>query len=129
MGLSAIVEPNKVRLPWSLRSKLEVWPLQLIGENGLGLPYIQGRISNHSSRSLRLRILVRVFNEQRQLIFTGSPGILETFDLDPQQQRSFPRQPARRWHPPPVRPQTHVGHALADRDQHRNLAPNTFHNV
>ena len=89
MGLSAVVQPNKVRLPWSLRGKLEVGPLQLVGQNALGLPYIQGQIRNRSGRPLRLRVQVRVLNEQRQPIFAGSPGILETFDLDPQQQRSF----------------------------------------
>jgi hypothetical protein len=89
MGLSAVVQPNKVRLPWSLRGKLEVGPLQLVGQNALGLPYIQGQIRNRSGRPLRLRVTVRVLNEQRQPIFAGSPGILETFDLEPQQQRSF----------------------------------------
>ena len=89
MGLSEAVQPNKVRLPWSLRGKVEVGPLQLIGQNGLGLPYIQGQIRNKSGRPLHLKIVVRVLNEQHQPIFAGSPGILETFDLDAQQQRAF----------------------------------------
>jgi hypothetical protein len=33
--------------------------------------------------------VVRVLNEQRQPIFAGSPGILEVFDLEAQQQRAF----------------------------------------
>ncbi len=102
MGLSAVVQPNKVRLPWSLRGKVEVGPLQLVGENGIGLPYIQGRIRNRSGRMLSVRMVVHVYNEQRQLLFTGTPGILDTMELDPQQQRTFrvslrdaatPRQP------------------------------------
>ena len=89
MALSAVVQPDKLRLPWSLRSKLEVGPLQLVSQNALGLPYIQGQIRNRSGRPLRLRLTVRVFNEQRQPIFAGSPGILDTFELEPQQQRTF----------------------------------------
>jgi len=89
MALSAVVQPAKIRLPWSLRGKLEVGALQLIGQNALGLPYIQGQLRNRSSRPLRLRVIARVLNEQRQPIFAGSPGILETFVLEPQQQRWF----------------------------------------
>jgi hypothetical protein len=89
MALSAVVQPDKLRLPWSLRSKLEVGPLQLVGQNALGLPYIQGQIRNRSGRPLRLRLTVRVLNDQRQPIFAGTPGILDTFALEPQQQRSF----------------------------------------
>jgi hypothetical protein len=89
IAFAEVVQPNKVRLPWSLRGKVEVGPLQLVGQNPLGLPYIQGQIRNRSGRPLHLRIVVRVLNEQRQPIFAGSPGILETFDLDAQQQRAF----------------------------------------
>jgi hypothetical protein len=89
MAVSEMVQPDKVRLPWSLRGKVEVSSLQLVGQNALGLPYIQGQIRNRSNRALHLKIVVRVLNEQRQSIFTGSPGILDTFDLDPQQQRAF----------------------------------------
>jgi hypothetical protein len=89
MALSVVIQPNKVRLPWSLRGKVEVGPLQLVGQNALGLPYIQGQLSNRSGRPLRLRVIVRVFNEQHEPIFAGSPGILETFELDSQQQRAF----------------------------------------
>ena len=89
MAVSEVVQPDKVRLPWSLRGKVEVSSLQLVGQNALGLPYIQGQIRNRSKRTLQLKIVVRVMNEQRQPIFAGSPGILETFDLDAQQQRAF----------------------------------------
>ena len=89
MALSEVVQPDKVRLPWSLRGKVEVGPLQLVGQNALGLPYIQGQIRNRSGRPLHLKIVVKVLNDQRQPIFSGSPGILETFDLDAQQQRAF----------------------------------------
>jgi hypothetical protein len=89
MALSEVVQPDKVRLPWSLRGKVEVGPLQLVGQNTLGLPYIQGQIRNRSGRQLHLKIVVRVLNDQRRPIFSGSPGILETFDLDAQQQRAF----------------------------------------
>jgi len=89
MALSEVIQPNKIRLPWSLRGKVEVGPLQLVGQNALGLPYVQGQIRNRSGRPLHLKIVVRVLNEQRQPIFAGSPGILEVFDLDAQQQRAF----------------------------------------
>ena len=89
MGVSEIVQPYKVRLPWSLRGKLEIGPLQLVGLNPLGLPYIQGHIFNRSGRGLQLRMLARVLNELHQPIFAGSPGILDTFDLEAQQQRAF----------------------------------------
>jgi hypothetical protein len=89
MALSEVVQPGKVRLPWSLRGKVEVGPLQFVGQNALGVPYIQGHIRNRSGRPLHLKIVVRVLNGQRQPIFSGSPGILETFDLDAQQQRAF----------------------------------------
>ena len=89
MALSEVIQPNKVRLPWSLRGKVEIGPLQLVGQNALGLPYVQGQIRNRSGRPLHLKIVVRVLNEQRQPIFAGSPGILEVFDLDAQQQRAF----------------------------------------
>lgn len=79
----------KVRLPWSLRSKVEISPIQYVGQNHVGLPYLQGQIRNRSGRALRLRIVARVLNEQRQPIFAGMPGILDIFSLDPQQQRSF----------------------------------------
>ena len=91
MALSEVIQPNKVRLPWSLRGKVEVGPLQLVGQNALGLPYVQGQIRNRSSRPLHLKIVVRVLNEQRQPIFAGSPGILEVFDLDAQQRAAFDR--------------------------------------
>ena len=89
MALSEVIQPNKVRLPWSLRGKVEIGPLQLVGQNTLGLPYVQGQIRNRSGRPLHLKIVVRVLNEQRQPIFAGSPGILEVFDLDAQQQSAF----------------------------------------
>jgi hypothetical protein len=89
MALSEVIQPNKVRLPWSLRGKVEIGPLQLVGQNALGLPYVQGQIRNRSGRPLHLKIVVRVLNEQRQPIFAGSPGILDVFDLDAQQQRAF----------------------------------------
>ena len=89
MALSELVQANKIRVPWSLRGKVEVGPLQFVGQNGLGLPYVQGHIRNRSGRPLQLKIVVRVLNEQRQPIFAGSPGILETFDIDAQQQRAF----------------------------------------
>jgi hypothetical protein len=89
MAVSEMVHPDKVRLPWSLRGKVEVSSLQFVGQNALGLPYIQGHIRNSSRRPLQLKIVVRVLNEQRQPIFAGSPGILETFDVDAQVQRSF----------------------------------------
>lgn len=89
MALAEAIPANKVRLPWPLRGKVEVSPLQLIGQNAAGLPYLQGQIRNRSNRALRLHVVARVLNEQNQPVFTGSPGILETFDLDPQQQRSF----------------------------------------
>ena len=68
MALSEVIQPNKVRLPWSLRGKVEVGPLQLVGQNALGLPYVQGQIRNRSGRPLHLKIVVRVLNEQRQVI-------------------------------------------------------------
>ena len=74
MALSEVIHPNKIRLPWSLRGKVEVGPLQLVGQNALGLPYVQGQIRNRSGRPLHLKIVVRVLNEQRQPIFAGSPG-------------------------------------------------------
>lgn len=89
MAVSEIVQPSRVRLPWSLRGKLEIGPLQFVGENPLGLPYIQGQIRNRTGRPLRLRVVVRVLNDQHQPIFAGSPSILETFDLEAQQQRAF----------------------------------------
>jgi hypothetical protein len=89
MAVSEMVQPDKVRLPWLLRGKLEVGSLQLVGQNALGLPYIQGHIRNCSNRALQLKIVVRVLNEQRQPIFAGSPGILDVFELDAQQQRAF----------------------------------------
>jgi hypothetical protein len=89
MAPSEVLQSSKVRLPWSLRGKVEVGPLQLVGQNPLGLPYVQGQIRNRSGRPLRLRVTAQVLNDQRQPIFTGSPGILETFDLEPQQQRAF----------------------------------------
>ena len=89
MALSELVQANKIRVPWSLRGKVEVGPLQFVSQNTLGLPYVQGHIRNRSGRPLHLKIVVRVLNEQRQPIFAGSPGILEVFDLDAQQQRAF----------------------------------------
>jgi hypothetical protein len=89
MALSELVQANKIRMPWSLRGKVEVGPFQFVSRNTLGLPYVQGHIRNRSGRPLRLKIVVRVLNEQRQPIFSGSPGILETFDVDAQQQRAF----------------------------------------
>jgi hypothetical protein len=89
MALSEVVRPNKVRLPWSLRGKVEVGTLQFVGQNTLGLPYIQGQIRTLSGRPLQLRVLALVLNELGQPIFSGSPGILDTFDLDAQQQRTF----------------------------------------
>src|SRR5690242_14664928 len=89
MALSELVQANKIRVPWTLRGKVEVGPLQFVGENALGLPYVQGYVRNRSGRSLRLKIVVRVLNDQRQPIFSGTPGILETFELDAQQQRAF----------------------------------------
>ena len=89
MAVAEVVHPNNVRVPWSLRGKVEVGQLQLIGQNPLGLPYVQGQIRNRSGRPLSLRIVVRVLNEQRQPIFSGTPGILETFTIDPLQQRAF----------------------------------------
>ena len=89
MALSEVVQPDKIHVPWSLRGKVEVGPLQFVGQNALGLPYIQGQIRNRSGRTLQLKIVVRVLNEQRRPSFTGSPGILDTFSLDAQQQRAF----------------------------------------
>lgn len=89
MAVSELIQPNKVRVPWSLRGKVEVGPLQFVGQNALGLPYVQGQIRNRSGRPLNLRIVVRVINDQRQPIFSGAPGILDTFTLDGQQQRAF----------------------------------------
>ena len=89
MAVSELVRPDKIRLPWSLRGKVEVSPLQLVGQNPLGLPYIQGQIRNRSGRALRLRILALVLNDLRQPIFSGTPGILDTFDLEPLQQKTF----------------------------------------
>lgn len=88
MGLPEVVHP-KVRLPWSLRGKIDISQLQLVGQNARGVPYIQGQIRNRSSRPLRLKILVEVLNDLHKPIFSGSPSILETFDLDAQQQRAF----------------------------------------
>ena len=81
--------PPKIRLPWALRGKVEIGPIVYVGQNTVGLPYMQGQIRNRSGRALHLRIVARVLNDQRQPIFTGSPGILETFQLEAQQQRSF----------------------------------------
>lgn len=89
MAAIETVHPSKVRMPWALRGKVQFGPLQLIGESPLGLPYVQGQIRNRSSRPLRLRIVAKVLNDLRQPIFAGSPGILDTFDLDPQQERTF----------------------------------------
>lgn len=89
MALSELVQASKIRVPWTLRGKVEVGPLQFIGQNVLGLPYVQGHVRNCSGRPLQLKIVVRVLNEQRQPIFSGSPGILETFHLDAAQQRAF----------------------------------------
>ncbi|HNP71694.1 MAG TPA: hypothetical protein PLO33_04890 [Kouleothrix sp.] len=89
MAVSELIQPSKVRVPWSLRGKVEIGPLQFVGQNTLGLPYVQGQIRNRSGRPLSLRIVVRVLNEQRQPIFSGAPGILDTFALEAQQQRAF----------------------------------------
>lgn len=82
-------QPPRIRLPWALRGKVEIGPIQYVGQNNAGLPYMQGQIRNRSGRALQLRIIARVLNDQRQPIFAGTPGILETFQIDPQQQRSF----------------------------------------
>lgn len=89
MAMPELVQPNKVRVPWSLRGKVEIGQLQFVGQNTLGLPYVQGAIRNRSGRPLNLRIVVRVLNERRQPIFSGTPGILDTLTLDLQQQRAF----------------------------------------
>ena len=81
--------PPRVRLPWSLRGKVEISAIQYVGQNAAGLPYLQGQIRNRSARALRLKIVAKVFNEQRQPIFAGTPSILETFQIDPQQNRAF----------------------------------------
>lgn len=83
------LQPNTVRVPWLLRSKLEVGTLQLTGRNAIGLPYLQGQIRNRSGRQLSLQLVARVLNEQQQAVFSGTPGILGTFVLEPHQQRSF----------------------------------------
>lgn len=83
------IQPPRVRMRWSLRNKVEISPIRFIGQNAAGLPYLQGQIRNRSGRPLNLRIVARVLNEQRQPIFAGSPGILEIFQIDPQQQRAF----------------------------------------
>jgi hypothetical protein len=44
---------------------------------------------NRLDRSLHLRVMARIFNERREPIFIGTPGILETFELDAHQQRIF----------------------------------------
>jgi hypothetical protein len=89
MAAIEVVQPEKIRLPWSLRGKVAVGQLQFVGQSPAGLPYIQGHIRNTSHRALRLKIVARVLNDQRQPIFAGSPGILDTFDLDAQQERTF----------------------------------------
>ncbi|MBK9943193.1 MAG: hypothetical protein U0Z44_10020 [Kouleothrix sp.] len=89
MAVAELIQPNKIRIPWSLRGKVEIGPLQLVGQNPLGLPYVQGQVRNRSGRPLNLRIVVRVLNEQRQPVFAGMPGILDTFAIEAQQQRSF----------------------------------------
>ena len=89
MAVSELVQANKIRVPWALRGKVEVGSLQFVGQNALGLPYVQGYVRNNSGWPLQLKIVVRVLNDQRQPIFSGTPGILETFDIDAQQQRAF----------------------------------------
>lgn len=89
MAVVETVQPHKIRLPWSLRSKLEISPLAFVGQNAIGLPYIQGQIRNRLDRALQLRMVAYVFNERREPIFVGTPGILETLELDAQQQRIF----------------------------------------
>lgn len=86
---AAVVQPNRIRLPWSLRGKVEVDRLQFVGRNTLGLPYIQGQIRNRSTRVLQLRIVACVLNERREVVFIGSPSILETFPLNALQERAF----------------------------------------
>lgn len=83
------LQPNKVRIPWLLRNKIEVSALQLVGQNAIGLPYLQGQIRNCTGRPLSLRITARVFNDQHQAVFSGKPGVLDTFVLEANQQRSF----------------------------------------
>jgi hypothetical protein len=89
MTVSAMIQPNKIRLPWRFRGKIELSPLQLVGENLLGLPYLQGQICNRSAHGISLRMVICVYNEQHQLVFAGTPGVLERLYLDPQQQRTF----------------------------------------
>ena len=89
MAVAEMVQPSKIRVPWSLRGQVEISQLQFVGQNPLGLPYIQGAIRNRSGRPLSLRIVMRVLNEQRQPIFSGTPGVLETITIDSQQQRAF----------------------------------------
>lgn len=89
MTILPSIQPKKIRLTWSLRGKLEVGPVQFVGQNALGLPYVQSYIINHSARTLRLHVVVHVLNELHKPIFTGSPGILDTFDVEPQQHRTF----------------------------------------
>ncbi|NJO81421.1 MAG: hypothetical protein HC828_00790 [Blastochloris sp.] len=89
MTILESVQTQKIRLAWSLRGKLEVGPVQFVGQNALGLPYVQSYLINHSARTLRLHVVVHVLNELHKPIFTGSPGILETFDIEAQQRRTF----------------------------------------
>lgn len=87
--ITDMLQPNKVRIPWLLRNKVEVSGLQLVGQNAIGLPYLQGQIRNCTDRSLNLRVTARVFNDQNQAIFSGKPGVLDMFVLEPNQQRTF----------------------------------------
>ena len=86
---TSTLQPNTTRIPWLLRSKIEVSTLQFVGRNAIGLPYLQGQIRNRSNRPLSLQLVARVLNDQQQPVFSGTPSILGTFVLEPHQQRAF----------------------------------------